>query len=165
LVTTSVYGVVVLGGGVMISEPDDPSIALPGLRVPVRLFSIDHERRAPLPLTILFGLIEILQLGGVTGGTTTTALVVTEAVQELVPAELVTTSTYGVIALDGGVTRRDPDAPRIALLGLSVPVRLFVIVHERSEVPPLRILVGFAVIVQVGGDTTTFVDASAKNEK
>jgi hypothetical protein len=70
LVTTSVYGVVVLVGGVIMREPVLPVRVFPGFNVPVREPDIDHERIAPLPLVTLFGLIERVQLGGVTGGMT-----------------------------------------------------------------------------------------------
>ena len=63
LVTVRTYGVVAFGGGIITVEPEDPRIVFPGLRVPVRLLSIDQVRVAPLPLTTLFGFIEIIQVG------------------------------------------------------------------------------------------------------
>ena len=62
-VTVRTYGVVAFGGGTITIDPDDPSMVFPGLRVPVRVLSIDQVRVAPLPLTTLFGLIDIVHVG------------------------------------------------------------------------------------------------------
>jgi hypothetical protein len=111
-------------------------------------------------------LIEILQLGGVTGGTTTTTgAAVTVAVQELLPAELLTTRVYGVVAFDGGMILIDPDEPRRTFPGLRVPVSELSIVHESIVPLPFVTLFGLIEIVQLGSTSTAVFARSAKYEK
>ncbi len=164
-ITVKIYEVVVFDGGITIIDPDVPRRIFPGLRVPVRAFAIVHESVAPLPLSILFGLIAMVQDGIGIGGTITGAAV-TEATQELVPAELVTVRVYGVVAFDGGMMATEPDVPRRIFPGLRVPVRAFAIVHESVAPLPLSILFGLIVMVQDGGDITMLaIDNKAKYEK
>ena len=100
-----------------------------------------------------------------TGGTTT-ALAVTDAVQELVHAELATTRVYGVVALIGGVMIIEPEVPRRVFPGFRVHVSEFNIDHVRMVPLPLSTLFGLIEIVQDGGVTTTFaIDNNAKYEK
>jgi hypothetical protein len=151
LLTTRVYGVIAFDGGTILIDPDEPRSTFPGLSVPVREPVIFHERTAPLPFVTLFGLIEIVQLGGTIGGTTTTTgAAVTRAVHEFVPAELLTTSVYGVIAFDGGVIVIEPDNPRSTFPGLRVPVREPVIFQVSTAPLPLVTLFGLIEIVQLG---------------
>jgi hypothetical protein len=97
-------------------------------------------------------LIEIVQLGGTIGGTTTTTgAAVTRAVHEFVPAELLTTRVYGVVAFDGGTILIDPDEPRSTFPGLRVPVSELSIVHESTAPLPLVTLFGLIEILQLGG--------------
>lgn len=71
--TKRTYGVVALGGGVIMRDPDNPRMIFPGLSVPVSDPVMDQVRIAPLPLLILFGLIHNEQDGGfITGGMITT---------------------------------------------------------------------------------------------
>lgn len=165
LETTRVYGVVALDGGTIFSVPDAQSIILPGFNIPVSELTIDQVSRVPLPLVILFGVIDIVQVGGVTGGTTTTGAVVTEALQEFDPAELVTTSVYEVVVLNGGIIFNDPEFPRITFPGFRVPVSAFIIDQVRRVPLPLAILFGLTEIVQVGGLTILSVESRAKYEK
>ncbi len=74
--------------------PEEPRTTLPGLSVPERAPERDQVIATAFPFITLAGLIAIVQDGGVTGGggTTTTGAAVTEAIQELVPAEFVTVS-------------------------------------------------------------------------
>ena len=126
----------------------------------------DQESVAELPFTTLFGLMEIVQLGGrTTGGGTSTALAVTDAVQEFVPAELVTEIVYGVVALDGGVISIDPEVPRIVFPGLSAPVCTLRRDQESVADPPLVIFFGLITIEQLGGTSTALLETSAKYEK
>lgn len=68
-VTTRIYGVIAFEGGLIITDHDDPRIVFPGLRVPVSEPDMDQVRIVPLPLLILFGLIDNEQVGGfITGG-------------------------------------------------------------------------------------------------
>ena len=153
-------------GGTILIDPDEPRSTFPGLRVPVREPVIFQVSTAPLPLVTLVGLIEIVQLGGTIGGTTTTTgAAVTRAVHEFVPAELLTTRVYGVIAFDGGVIVIEPDNPRSTFPGLRVPVREPVIFHESTAPLPLVTLVGLIEIVQLGGTSTAVFARSAKYEK
>ena len=153
-------------GGVIVREPDIPTRIFPGLRVPVREPDILHESTAPLPFVTLFGLMEILQLGGVTGGTTTTTgAAVTLAVQELVPAVLLTTRVYGVVAFNGGTILIDPDDPTRIFPGLRVPVSELSIVHESTAPLPFVTLFGLMEMVQLGDTSTAAFARSAKYEK
>ena len=91
---------------------------------------------------------------GVTGGTTTTGAETTDAVQELVPAVLVAVSTYGVVALIGGIITVDPDDPTSRFPGLMVPVSALIIVHDRVAPLPLMTLLGLILIVQISTGVT-----------
>lgn len=152
--------------GTTTTEPDDPTVRLPGLIVPVEVLSIDHVRVVLLPLTTLFGLAVIIhEGGGVTGGTTTTGADIIEAVQELVPAPLLTVRTYGVVAFGGGTITVEPDDARMVFPGLSVPVKLLSI-DQLSVAPlPLTTLFGLIEIVHVGATCTALFARSAKYEK
>lgn len=165
--TVRVYGVIPFDGGINIRAPDDPRRTLPGLRVQVRAHDIDHVSVATFPFITLTGFIARVQVGGVTGGggTTTTGAAVTEAIQELVPAEFVTESVYGVTAFDGGVIWIEPDDPRITLPGFRVPVRLFTIDQVSVAPLPFITLAGLIAIVQEGGETMILAERSAKYEK
>jgi len=93
-------------------------------------------------------------MGGITGGTTTAGVDVTDAVQELVHPVFVTVRTYGVVALIGGIIIITPDAESMRLPGLSTPVRLPDI-DQLSVVPlPLIILFGLIDIIQAGAGIT-----------
>lgn len=89
----------------------------------------------------------------------------TDAVQEFVPAELVTEIVYGVVALDGGVMSIDPEVPRIVFPGLSAPVCTLRRDQESVADPPLVIFFGLIAIEQLGGTSTALLETSAKYEK
>ena len=166
LTTVIVYAVVALDGGITKTEPDDPTVILPGLIVPVELLSIDQVSVVAFPFTTLFGFAVIIhEGGGVTGGTTTTGAEITDAVHELVPTVLFTVSTYGVVALIGGIITVDPDDPTTRFPGFRVPVRLLSI--DQVSVAPLPFITLFGLIdtVQLGGTWTALLAKSAKYEK
>jgi hypothetical protein len=166
LVTASVYVVRILAGGTITSEPVDPRMILPGLRVPVEAPDIDQESTDPLPSVTADGEAVIVQVGGaVTGGITTTGDAVTEATQVNEPAVLIVVIEYMVVALIGGMTLRVPDAPIEILPGLRVPVRELRRVQLRRVPLPLTTFIGLADITQLGTTSTVLLERRAKNEK
>ena len=160
-----IYAVVALDGGTMIVDPDAPRMIFPGLSMPVELLAIFHERIVPLPLVTVFGLMLIVHDGGGVTGGVTTGIAVTDAVHELFHDGLDTLSVYGVVALDGGTMIVDPEAPSTTLPGLSIPVELLVILHERIAPLPLFTVFGLILIVHDGGGMRTLLVNRAKYEK
>lgn len=65
LVTTRVYGVVTLIGGVIRNDHELPRTRFPGFSVHVSEFIIDQVSNVPLPLMIFVGLAVSVQVGGV----------------------------------------------------------------------------------------------------